>query len=377
MARLLSRVKSAAWLLAWVLRLLLAVELRGQEHLSLSPELVLSGEQFGKVAALAVDRYGRLLVADARAYQIVLFDTAGQVLNVLGRRGEGPGEFQFWPHRLAYLPEGDVLYALELFSSRLHAWRLWPRVELLGTRSPIASLADAPQIEDIWAWGPDSLILRLEEHHRKGEGSDFEALYLYHWAARRQQQLLVLHPSEAIRTAVSYTVLPFLARTLVAVRPGREIAVLWTDSLTVKFYDIRGHARKHLTFTPLRRLPFTEAQWRQQLRQLRQLAPPQYKSLHYSRPQRDHWPYTEALLLDDQGQAWLRVQQGPEPIDRTEYLVVSEKGQQLVLLEGNVRLEVVQQGHAWGIHRASEGLQEVVRYRLPPALRRLQPPNRR
>ncbi len=343
---------------------LMAPELRGQELISLSPELILSGELFGKVAAIAVDRQGQILVADARAYQIVLFDAAGQARDTLGRRGEGPGEFQFPLHRLTYLPETDVLYALELFSSRLHAWRLSPEIEWLGTRPLTSSLTEAYRVEAIWAWGPDSLVLHVVERRRGRNAHNAEALQWYHWTLRQQTMLFSLRPAEAIRTEVSYTTLPFLARTLVDVRPGRGIAWLWSDSLIVHIYHPRGQRQYHRPFRISRRLPFTQAQWKQAVDRMRQLAPPMYKSLRYPRPQRNYWPYTDDLLLDDQGRVWLRLQPGPEATSRTVYLVVSEKGQRQLVLEGMVDLEVVQQGQAWGIRNIAEGIKEVVRYRL-------------
>ncbi|SHK97245.1 hypothetical protein SAMN04488087_2434 [Rhodothermus profundi] len=85
----------------------------------------------------------------------------------------------------------------------------------------------------------------------------------------------------------------------------------------------------------------------------------------YPRPQRNYWPYTDDLLLDDQRRVWLRLQQGPEVTDQAVYLVVSKKDQRQIVLEGSVNLEVVQQGQAWGIRNDPDGLQEVVRYRLP------------
>ncbi|SHK19752.1 hypothetical protein [Rhodothermus profundi] len=360
MARLLPRITGS--LLGC---LLLVFELRGQAPIALSPELILSGEQFGKAVALAVDRRGRVLVADARAYQIVLFDSAGAALDTLGRRGEGPGEFQFPPRHLTYQPDTDVLYALELFSGRVHAWRLSPATKWIGTRSLVASLSDAQRVEAVWAWGADTLVLRVVERRRGRNVHNLEALRWYHWTQRTQVALFALRPAEAIRTEVSYTILPFLARTLVDVRPGQGIAWLWSDSLIVHIYDPRSQRWAHLPFRITRRLPFTQTQWQQAVDRMRRLAPPRYKSLVYPRPQRNYWPYTDDLLLDDQRRVWLRLQQGPEVTDQTVYLVVSEKDQRQIVLEGSVNLEVVQQGQAWGIRNAPDGLKEVVRYRLP------------
>jgi DNA-binding beta-propeller fold protein YncE len=61
-------------------------------------------------------RTGRLFVADAAAHDIKVFDVQGRLLKVLGRRGEGPGQFNF-PTHLA-LREG-TLYVTDAMNHRV------------------------------------------------------------------------------------------------------------------------------------------------------------------------------------------------------------------------------------------------------------------
>ncbi len=55
----------------------------------------LSGEYdaFGRVAGIAQDSRGRILVADRQGAHFKVFDPSGAYLATVGRRGEGPGEF--------------------------------------------------------------------------------------------------------------------------------------------------------------------------------------------------------------------------------------------------------------------------------------------
>ena len=55
----------------------------------------LSGEYdaFGRVAGIALDSRGRILVADRQGAHFKVFDPSGAYLATVGRRGEGPGEF--------------------------------------------------------------------------------------------------------------------------------------------------------------------------------------------------------------------------------------------------------------------------------------------
>lgn len=61
-------------------------------------------------------RTGRLFVADAGAHDVKVFDAQGRLLKVLGRRGEGPGEFNF-PTHLA-LRDG-TLYVTDAMNHRV------------------------------------------------------------------------------------------------------------------------------------------------------------------------------------------------------------------------------------------------------------------
>jgi hypothetical protein len=50
-------------------------------------------DSFGRVAGLAVDSAGRMYVWDTILLHVSVFDTGGNFLRTIGRKGEGPGEF--------------------------------------------------------------------------------------------------------------------------------------------------------------------------------------------------------------------------------------------------------------------------------------------
>lgn len=60
----------------------------------------------------------KLYVSDSKTHQIVVFDTAtAEQVATIGRRGEGPGEFNF-PTSLAFGPEGN-LFVVDQINSRV------------------------------------------------------------------------------------------------------------------------------------------------------------------------------------------------------------------------------------------------------------------
>ena len=76
---------------------------------------------FGSIIAVATDDAGRIYVADDQASDIRVFDQAGNFVRRIGRKGQGPGEFQFLDGVLWQRQEG-ILWAMDAIRMRLHAF---------------------------------------------------------------------------------------------------------------------------------------------------------------------------------------------------------------------------------------------------------------
>ena len=72
---------------------------------------------------LAFDGDGNILVADGRAHAVLRLSSAGKVVQIYGKKGKGPGEFNL-PHMLATDANGNV-YVAEIGNNRLQ--KLSPR----------------------------------------------------------------------------------------------------------------------------------------------------------------------------------------------------------------------------------------------------------
>ena len=101
-------------------------------------------QQFGVILEVAFDGAGNLYLLDFQAHRVVVVDQGGQLARVMGRPGDGPGEFRF-PTRLATTADGRVVVAdiqgrrsFQVFDRDGHFDRsVRVRDDLLGVRGRI------------------------------------------------------------------------------------------------------------------------------------------------------------------------------------------------------------------------------------------------
>ncbi|MDE0257842.1 MAG: hypothetical protein OXR82_05570 [Gammaproteobacteria bacterium] len=137
----------------------------GAIYATIAPEPVLSigaidgpaEVLFGRIASVAVDGAGNLIVADAQMDEIRIFDGSGTHLQTIGGPGEGPGEFRAlagaWP------TAGGAIVAADQRLDRIT--RFGPDGELLATaifRGP----GEQPVIRPIRVAGTDLFLSRVE-----------------------------------------------------------------------------------------------------------------------------------------------------------------------------------------------------------------------
>jgi hypothetical protein len=79
----------------------------------------LDGEHdaFGRVMDAALDRTGRILVADDQSHHVLVFGRDGQYVGTIGRRGRGPGEFES-PWRVA-VDAQDSIFVWDVAQARI------------------------------------------------------------------------------------------------------------------------------------------------------------------------------------------------------------------------------------------------------------------
>ena len=125
-----------------------------------TPDLTLTGVEAGDSAAFAhvgAARWlsdGRIVVVDAEARRLLLFDDKGKLVKTLGRRGSGPGEFRYVTS-VTVLP-GDSLLTFDKSLRRLTVWH--PEGGYVRGM-PVGGTSLESWPEDAWLWNRGSIVV--------------------------------------------------------------------------------------------------------------------------------------------------------------------------------------------------------------------------
>ncbi|MGH7695797.1 MAG: 6-bladed beta-propeller [Gemmatimonadaceae bacterium] len=123
-------------------------------------DLTLTGAETGDSAAFAyvgASRWlsdGRIVVVDAEARRLLLFDDKGRLVKTLGRRGAGPGEFRN-VSSVTVLP-GDSLLTFDRSLRRLTVWH--PESGYVRGM-PVGGTSLESWPEDAWLWQRGNVVV--------------------------------------------------------------------------------------------------------------------------------------------------------------------------------------------------------------------------
>jgi hypothetical protein len=212
--------------------------------------LPLDGD-FGKVGPVAVDESQRVYVADVMRREIIVFDSLGKRQRVLGRRGEGPGEFQFLN---AMTIRDDTLYVFDLGQRRITLFAVTDDSLPLARTVPVFAQG-RHTVKDVFI-GPEQryyLWIRPPELTANtvtvGDGTVLIADGEGRLVA---DSVMSLKGPEWLITRVGdgYAVqeMPFGKRTFVEIGSDGRLYTFWSGEGQLRVYDPDG---THLTVIPL------------------------------------------------------------------------------------------------------------------------------
>ena len=328
------------------------------------PDSVPGPDEFGRVVWVALDARGRVYVADARAYGIRVFDSAGAHVRSFGRRGEGPGEFMslqaigFLGDTLVAVDGGNARLALlDTAGVQLGQWR-YGRYSGSGTEW-LRRLGDDTLAVLTFVRGAGRLARAHVRVTRSGPGDTVMALPEPERVAARGMDC------EGAGGAIHIYSTPLAPRHISSLAPGGGFVAAWSDVYRIAYLTPGGdtarvversaetflapdtmRARVDSEYTAFRRTPG-----------LGRCTPPDL-------PDYEILPPIRSMTFDDEARLWVEVLDAGGP--RLD--VFSQEGSLLGSARSDARLNlgisVIRDGRLAVVETAPEGHQRVVIYRI-------------
>lgn len=323
---------------------------------------------FGEIGDVTAQSDGRIYVADDDAAHVKVLAPNGTLQDTIGRKGEGPGEFQD-PEQLV-LARGDSLYVVDENQSELSVFapnhtfayrmslRFLPRKRVLLLPEKVLPRQSSP-----------GYVIRYSVPFMPGNDEQTEDKTRTQEAVRTVSadgtagDTLLTVPTEQEhveqgRDYVRVRQIPYGRGPFVTMGPESHLHYAWSDSLGVRTYEMDGTLQRTVDI-PFEPVPVTETDREQAL-------------ADYSKKRRaaveDEIPTTkpafDQFLVDDEGHYWFgRPTANP---DSTNWWVADPEQKRVVTttLPSDVRLHKVTNGRAYGQTTTENGAPALVRYRI-------------
>jgi hypothetical protein len=324
------------------------------------------------VSGLDVDSRGNVYVAD-RSDQLLVFSPQGAVVRKLGRKGQGPGEFDGL-YSVRVLP-GDSVYAFDSGLQRVtvfapHSERAAYSVNV-GTNAMLFSYWALP------ATSTRSIFAAYRPAFGDGDGRGLNG--------HRKEVLRVLNPDGSIlRDSVAsfaesealflhgevegVRFNPFARGPVFALGGGDRVYAAWSGALAIDVYSAAG--RKIKTIRPAvaaRPRPITAKDRDSVVALLAGTAPAPEVRRAFAAIGSDSWPLFRDMVVDDADRVWLGLLgRHGEPVHWTAF---DQAGAQVASMDlpENVSLRVLRGRMAYGVELDPDDVARVVIYELRPA----------
>jgi hypothetical protein len=334
--------------------------------LALEPVLVATStaeNEFVNIVSIDVDSKGNIYVGDWADPAISVLSPEGRRVARIGRRGEGPGEFQHVES--VQILQGDSLFVFDRGLSRVTTFA--PHSSVVARTVPLAGLGLTFPLHVVRAYHHPIMLAAYAAAYTATESRD---------QARRIQVVKALRIDgtlikDSVLTFPDYSQLyfrslsgfgvvgnPFGRHGIITVSADDELYFAWTDTARVMVYSAIGEHRRSTMF------PATQARVTGSdiATAATTLAARFHSILQDSAP--PTWPTLREMVVDDSGRTWLGLVGGHGHTD--EWVVLGKSGDVLGSLgfPSRFRLFQVRGPLAYGVLRDSADVPSVAVYRL-------------
>lgn len=323
------------------------------------------------VMSLDVDSRGSIYVAD-RSSQLLVFAPDGALLRKLGRKGQGPGEFDYLTD-VQVLPR-DSIYAFDGGLSRV---TVFPPSSDKAAYS--VNVGTNSMLFPYWVRAVTSRRTLFAAYRAAVGDGDGRGLH-----GRRKDVVRILNPDGSILrdSVISFEEAealifhgsvegvaqnPFGREPVFALGGDDRLYAAWSGALAVSVYSADGKPtttiRPTIAVNPRR---ITDHDRDSVIQSLSPTFPAAAVRRAFAEIGSDSWPLFRDMVVDDADRVWLGLLGGHgEPVHWTAF---DQAGAQVASMDlpENVSLRVVRGRMAYGVERDADDVPRVVVYELRP-----------
>ncbi|MEX2574919.1 MAG: 6-bladed beta-propeller [Balneolaceae bacterium] len=332
-------------------------------------------EIIGSFSSVAVDNKGRVFIADTDQIKIHIYNPDGSFHKSVGRRGSGPGEFNF-PPQLSI--KNDKLYAYDVLQMRMNIFSLksLSLINSLNLNSLLYNYHEVlPSImpRKIYVKNDESYLAIFDQtkyvdphHHRYNLE---ETLYSEYYAIDRQGELIpktilrkrqrnLLHATINGRVTSTGKPFPFLPKSIMTISDENYIFTSWSKNFLIKAHDLDGNYMYSFYY-----------EIKNKYLDLNEILN-NHDISDYNKRIVEHaelpttWPALNSMIADDEGRLW--VSTFTQEIDELEWWVLKNDGELIAkfIWPQNGSIEVIKDGYVYAQILNEMDLQILMRFRI-------------
>jgi|GEM_PF-2385374 len=345
--------------------------------IQLRRDLVISEDYFGQISGIKVDEKGQIFVADVVNAKIFMFSPRGNLVRTIGRKGEGPGEFErIWGIQIgrkdSLFVYDQQLYRITVFAKNRYnkpanTIRISNAPSMFGGPATVGSLNSG--LNGFWILKSGNFLLAYSNYYSPQNFMQPHDLYLFE--LKRDGAFVSKKPFLTVRdkqflvfTQPVFMVsdMPYAVRPVIHVGPDGLVYYAQNSDLSINALDINGKLIKTIK-SGVARISLNDRLWQEGLQKLGlQLS---VADLERSRtPLPKYQPVFEDFLVDAQERVWVGVNTGDK--DNYSWWIFNKDGEKIgeISLARSVVLKVVKGDYAYGIETGNLGVQSVIRYKI-------------
>ena len=345
----------------------------------LKEDFVINSDDIGKINEIQIDSKGQIYISDGINTCIHLFSSKGKFLRKIGKKGEGPGEYQYiWGIQIT---KGDSLivydgvqyritiYAPGKFDNPIKTVKL-PIIEnkpeipgVIGNSYSGSSGLRVPLNSN----GVFFIIYNTPYSQNDEKQKHYSKLYKVDNKGKLVKKEPVIKIPDVERFKISsgsgfmVSTMPFGRIPVIKFSNDGIIYYAETDDFKITSVDMNGKKKNEITYKIDRNF-ITDKLWQSELKKYSHLTLKDVKKSKMPLP--EYLPIFEDFTVDDHNNIWVAVNE--KEYKSYKYYVFNNQGKlnNTVSIPNKTVVKIINKNFAYGIRTDDWGIQSIVRYKI-------------